>query len=372
MRFCLAVYLVAMSALRAQDSPLPTSPGGAPRIQISTRVWDFGQMWFGEACESDIEIKNVGGAVLQFMDVKSTCGCTVARPQKQALAPGESDRLHLSYNTRKGAKSVRQSVTIMTNDPAEPSVTIEVKGEVRNVFECEPGERVSFGQLTPNARVSQSVSLRNNLEQPLTPRLRPLEPQQPFEVTLQEISAGRDYKLTVTTRPPLLAGMNSANIVLETDSERFPTMTIPVTAYSSESVSVTPPQLVLSANATAPQTRTIRVNYLPDRPLKIVSAKSVTPGVQVQVLPATPTPPTNGMFAFHQLRATLPAFENLPASGAEIVIETDAVEDKFKRFVIPVRRFTAASGPTTQPAPSGVATETPIRRVASQPHGGPD
>lgn len=377
--FAAGLFCLSLVAL-AQETTSQPANGSPPRIQLSTRVWDFGKMWFAEKCETDIEIKNIGGSNLQFLDVKTSCGCTVARPTQQALRPGESDKIHIVYNTRKGVKNVHQTVTISSNDPSEPNITIEVKGEVRNVFDTEPSERITFGQLTQETKSTQVMTLRNNMDKPITPKLMPFDANQPFEASLEEITPGQEYKLSVTTRPPLNAGLNSTNVVLQTGDDRFPTMTIPVTAYSSERVSVSPPQLVVASNATGPQARVVRLNYLPDTPVKILSATSSTPGILVQTLQTGTTPPMNGMFAFQQLRVTLPAFNDIPENGAEVVIETDATEERFKRFVIPVRRYVptttapvaAVSSQPVSAAAGGVTVDTSIRNAASQPAGKPD
>jgi uncharacterized cupredoxin-like copper-binding protein len=90
---------------------------------------------FGEATQNDIVnhsfvLTNNGGDVLKILDVKASCGCTAANPDKNELKPGESTQIKVSFNTkgRKGPQT--KTITVKTNDPDNPIVTYKLSGNV--------------------------------------------------------------------------------------------------------------------------------------------------------------------------------------------------------------------------------------------------
>ncbi len=324
---CVLVFVAACA--EAQE------PAAAPQLKLSQATWDFGTRWYGDPCETDIELSNVGKAPLKLLKVDSTCGCTVPKPDKLELAPGEKTRLHIKYNTRKNQVNVTQAVTIECNDPRQPVVRIQVKGRVNNVFAAQPLDKLAFGQLLRDSQASRAIELTNNLPEPVTLAL-PAGPTEDFRVRLEELERGRRYRLTAETVPPLKHGTNFFTLKLKTSNARFSTMEVPVSAYAMERVEVSPPSIVLSQPSARPLKRTLRLNYLPDRPLKVTAVSASDPAVQVELLPSQPRAAQDAVFAFHQLQVTIADPTRLPAGGASIELQTDDVEARFQRLTIPI------------------------------------
>src|SRR6185295_5559470 len=93
--FSLATCALAQQVTKqfpTDSRPAPVAPSVAtadgPRVELSTRLWDFGKLWYGDPCTTDVLIKNVGKAPLTIVNVKSSCGCTAARPNRSLLQPG--------------------------------------------------------------------------------------------------------------------------------------------------------------------------------------------------------------------------------------------------------------------------------------------
>lgn len=350
------------------DSSLP------PRLWLSKTVWDFGQIWFGDPCEIDVEIRNVGGGSLEIRNVGSSCGCTAARPSKQALASGESDKIHITYNSRKGATNVSQTLTVETSDETRPRETITVRGTVKNVFDGKPMLNLGFGDLTSESVDERSIELTSNLDEPVNPTLEPLPPGTPFELKLETLEPGKRFKLTAKTVPPL-KNPSSATATLKTGLTRFPTVTVPISAFISERVSIMPPAITILNTPQYQSTRVAQLKYLKTKPVTVKSITSNLPSVTASMNPAKITP-INGMFDQQMINVTVPPYADLPAEGATITIETDDPDPKYAKLILRVNKApdlranpNAPTVPIKSPTKGGAPTPPPAPPT-TQPAGG--
>jgi len=137
-----ASILLAFGVAAAQDR------AGFPAILIDPGAIDFGTLAQEEARTSTVEISNVGGATLVIERVDSTCGCTVAKPEKSSLEPGESTPLVITFSSKQFQGNQYKTVRIHSNDPAEAIVEIDVKAFVKVPLVFTPGGKmISFGKL---------------------------------------------------------------------------------------------------------------------------------------------------------------------------------------------------------------------------------
>lgn len=101
-----------------------------PKIAVQQPSHDFGDIKQDEIVTHSFIISNSGGDILIIKDVKASCGCTAAKPDRNELKPGESTNILVSFNSkgRKGPQS--KTVTVTTNDPEKPSTTLTFKCNV--------------------------------------------------------------------------------------------------------------------------------------------------------------------------------------------------------------------------------------------------
>jgi hypothetical protein len=329
------IHLVVVAVLLAASGSFETRGNGesGPRLQLSQREWDFGQLWTGDPCEINVELKNVGDAPLKILNIKSSCGCTAAQPGKRELAPGESDKMTVTYDTKKFAKVVKQTITVVTNDPVEPEIRFELHGEVWNAFDTQPTPALGFGRVKPTSRKSKVIELTNNLKEEVYPKLRPIDPEAPFEIKLEEIEPGMKYRLSAQTKPPLKLGDNRVQAVIETGVERLPTMSISVSARAMERVSVWPENLRVVPSQKKAGTRELRINYVEEQPIEITEILCDLPSVTVEKLPWQ-RPMEYSEFAAIPLRIHVPPFDQFPDGGATLEIHTNDSDPKFQKLVV--------------------------------------
>src|SRR5690242_4023488 len=94
-----------------------------PRLAIDQELsHDFGVASLGESGSHAWTIKNAGlGDLELWLEKEPSCGCTVAslaKGQRQRVAPGGSMEIKLEWRTRKTNDVFAQAATIGTNDPA--------------------------------------------------------------------------------------------------------------------------------------------------------------------------------------------------------------------------------------------------------------
>ncbi len=99
----------------------------APKLKFAESVHDFGKIKQGDIVKTDFVFTNTGKSDLNIRKTKSTCGCTVSKPEKETLSPGESAKISVSFNSagRRGAQ--QKAVTIFSNDPSAPTQRITIK-----------------------------------------------------------------------------------------------------------------------------------------------------------------------------------------------------------------------------------------------------
>lgn len=354
----------------AKSAPLAdmTQP---PTLWVSTNEWNFGEIWYGDPAEAEIEIRNVGGGVLRIQNVNTSCGCTVAQPSKHELASNESDKIKLTYNTKKGVQSVNQEVTINSNDAKMPAAKVRVRGIVKNYFSCTNVGNASiiFGQTISDAADTMTMELTNNLPEKVKPELVPLPEGSRFDVKLETVEEGSRYKLIVTTKPPMPMGPNVATITLKTGLERWPEQKFPVNANVTDRVSVVPPVIQVMKTNQHVARRVANISFLKDKPLKVKEVKVSNPAVTAKLLDQRPSPQAGGRFMAIPLELSVPTWEQFPREGVTVTIETEDEDPRFKSLQLRINRAPDFSQPQTTTRP--IARPAAPLKPTSQPTNAP-
>jgi hypothetical protein len=211
---------------------------GTPRLETTSRDWNFGVVWQGTPLEFKVTLTSVGDAPLIIEDVKSSCGCTVPTKPKSPLQPGESDTITVTYAGRTKVGTAHQTVTLVTNDPAQRTVPISVQGEVKPCYALEPRSGLVFGSLLRSSHESRTATIINKFTDKMVLKLKEGQDFGPYEVELKEVEPGMRYEITATTKPPLPSGSLSASVSLSTNFEYIPDFNITVYGFGHEAAAV--------------------------------------------------------------------------------------------------------------------------------------
>lgn len=101
-----------------------------PKLVLQQNSFDFGDIKQGQTVSHTFVLTNNGGDLLKISDVKASCGCTAAAPEKNELAPGESTNLKVSFNSTGRMGKQSKTVRIYSNDPQNPEMVLTITGNV--------------------------------------------------------------------------------------------------------------------------------------------------------------------------------------------------------------------------------------------------
>jgi hypothetical protein len=115
----------------------PEQLAKAAKINFETSTFDFGTINQGDKIEHDFAFSNTGKSDLIIRKTRGSCGCTVGTPEKSTLKPGESSKIHVTFNSAGKSGQQSKTVTITCNDPANSSAVITLTGKVE--VKTDPG-----------------------------------------------------------------------------------------------------------------------------------------------------------------------------------------------------------------------------------------
>jgi hypothetical protein len=116
----------------------PTALAGSPRIEFEKTVWDFGKTSQVQIVTGSFVFRNTGDAVLKLEEPTTTCGCIVPTLSAQSLEPGQKGEVSFTLSMPSVRKMLEQHVTVPSNDPENPKVTLTAKVLYVPLFEIEP------------------------------------------------------------------------------------------------------------------------------------------------------------------------------------------------------------------------------------------
>lgn len=96
-----------------------------PKIVVQQPEYDFGDIIQGEKVSHNFIVTNTGGDVLVITNVRASCGCTAALPDKKELAPGESTNIKVEFNSLGRIGKQSKTVFVSSNDPENPQIQLK-------------------------------------------------------------------------------------------------------------------------------------------------------------------------------------------------------------------------------------------------------
>lgn len=214
--------VTAENAMAVVDEGKPQ--GLAKAEVIGGTRYNFGVMTPDEHGEHVFVVKNVGSEDLTLRVGASTCKCTVGSLTNDSLAPGEQAEVKLAWHIQTNSDRFGQSAELLTNDPSQPAIRLEIEGEVVRQLEMIPKEW-TFGEVAAGEPIELESRIYNFMEHDIAPtRLRFSDEAltelaefevQPYEPTEAEDGARADarqaFKVKVTIQPGLKQGPVSQN-----------------------------------------------------------------------------------------------------------------------------------------------------------------
>lgn len=271
----------ATSAAQTAATLLQTNIG--PRIHFNETIHNFGRVVAGATQSCVFVFTNVGDATLEVADVRLSCGCTTAGEWTRQVQPGCTGAIPIQFHASLYPGQFIKTVAVVCNDPQQPTVLLQLKGEVWRPLGVEPQAGVVYATTESVGTASTTVRITNN---------------EPAEVTIQSVSvAGRGfscilqtnipgwfYELLVQSAPGLAVGSYQGQVEISTTSTNAPTLRIPVMVVVRPVISVSPPSISLPApKLTEPLVFVVSVYNHGTNSMQITGSEFSVPGVSAEI-----------------------------------------------------------------------------------------
>ena len=112
-------------------------------------------------------LKNTGDDTLLIQNVRTSCGCTVAKAASDRIAPGDSMGLPISFNTKNFDGAVKKDIYFETNDTSVAKVDIVLLATIRAVVEMRP-HYLNFHEVSTGIPAYLTDTLINNSDEMIT------------------------------------------------------------------------------------------------------------------------------------------------------------------------------------------------------------
>lgn len=278
--------------------------GGKPKIVCDEPEFDFGERRNDEKVEHEFIVKNAGDGLLLIDKVKTTCGCTVAQPEKKDLQPGESTKIKatLTLANRQGPQT--KQITVESNDPETPVLTLTIKGVATDPILIEP-RTINLGtDIMEDTVGEQIVEVKSNLPD-LTFNITKVDltnlPE--FKADLETVEEGKYYKIKLNQVKKIEPGTYTKRFTIETDAvlpgkdKNDPSLMAlrkrDVSVYGRfiGAINISPEVISIRANNEDPNAKTqqyLRIKEGKEKGLKILEVIPPIPEIGVDVTERAP------------------------------------------------------------------------------------
>ena len=150
-----------------------------PKIVVQQPEHDFGDIVQGEKVSHNFVVTNTGGDILIITNVRASCGCTAALPDKKELSPGETTNIKVEFDSKGRTGKQVKTVYVTSNDKDNPQVQLKftgniVKPETANLKAHSgpslvvPETQYNFGKVPEGKVVDHIFSFTNDGNEKLT------------------------------------------------------------------------------------------------------------------------------------------------------------------------------------------------------------
>ena len=131
LRTSLIMILISTAVLAQEYQPKPD-------LYFTKFSHDFGTIEKGEKVSVNFEFKNAGDGELEISDVKASCGCTTATPEKLNYAPGEVGMIPVTFDSTRFNGQITKTINVTSNDPDNPRTQLRITGNVLSEVVNDP------------------------------------------------------------------------------------------------------------------------------------------------------------------------------------------------------------------------------------------
>lgn len=213
---------------------------------FSERTHDFGVVAVGADTRYRLEIKNIYKETVHISNVRTTCGCTAAKPSRETLNSLETAYIEVKMNTLRFKHRKDSNVIVTFDAPLSAEVRIPITVYIRTDVVLNPGG-VNFGAVAQGMKAQQKISIayagRDDWK---IKSIRTNNKNLTANVVETSRQNGQvNYNLLVSLKLTAPVGKLNQQITLVTDDANNPYIPVLVRATVEADITVTPPVIAL-------------------------------------------------------------------------------------------------------------------------------
>jgi len=244
-----------------------------------------------------VKVHNKGKAPLKVIRIQNQCGCTAGKMEEKdkLIKPGEFSYLSITADPARLASGFesRKKITLNTNDPALPSLPIQVIVKVDPEYELEPS-RIAFGNVEKGAAPEKTMLLRQLMDEPLEIRnITTSVRNNAVEATYQQRPKEQwkdpdkaEYNIHVRLADNVPLGPFNGRLIIVTNLKRRGQIPVTVMATVTSWYSISPARmLVLRELPGDDKKQGCQAIVAAERPFEIIDLEPTVEGLAAEVVP---------------------------------------------------------------------------------------
>lgn len=213
---------------------------------FTERSHDFGAVPRSAKVEYKFVLKNLYADDVHIAGVRSSCGCTQPRIEKDTLKSHEESSVIAAFNTRSFTGQHGARVTVTIDRPKYAEIELQVKGYIRTDVVLNPGQ-VNLGSVPEGQAADKKIRIeyagRSNWQ------ITNVTANSPFiNAEVKEISRNGGqvaYELDVQLKDDAPAGYITDQVVVSTNDQRSKEFPVNVEGLIVSELTVSPNALML-------------------------------------------------------------------------------------------------------------------------------
>lgn len=213
-------------------------------MTIENEEFEFGEVDEGAEIKHSFSIQNLGTETIQILEVKPTCGCTIAEDYDKEILPGKKGQIPVTLKTKGFKNEVTKLIRVKTNVPGKENLTLILKGVIKVAVGISPNLLWMEEITDKNISVTKSFKITNYQEKSL--KILEITPKNDkTQIEINETKPGREFEISVTINPPYRNEHVTEELVIKTDAEEASELIYNYSYYVPPLLRVYPKEIII-------------------------------------------------------------------------------------------------------------------------------
>lgn len=219
------------------------SPGltSGAALEFSQPDYDFGRVLPGSRLETDFVFHNRGARPVTIQNVRTSCGCTAAKPDRSVVLSGDSGKIHVSFQVALNSDPVRHQITVETDSPAQGTIDLFVQADPDWPISAQP-ESIHVVPIPAESGAERELELYTTSGDSF--QIQSIEASVPW-ITVTPLSHDGRRQRFLVRMTPTTVGAIDGRIRFHTDIAGRETLVVPVTGQVVSGAQLVPSRLLL-------------------------------------------------------------------------------------------------------------------------------